>query len=83
VAKKRVTLYTARDCHLCEAAVEVLRQAEAEGEVEFDLEIVWIDGDAALEKRYRAWLPVVEVDGRRAFTYEVDPAELHEVLRPT
>jgi glutaredoxin len=78
----RVTVYTSADCHLCEDALAVLQQAEAEGEVEFDLQVVTIDGDAGLEKRYRAWLPVIEVDGRRAFTYEVDPAALQELLRP-
>jgi len=26
-----------------------------------------------LEARYREWLPVVEVDGERAFVYHVDP----------
>jgi glutaredoxin len=83
VAKKRVTLYTARDCHLCEEALDVLRKANVEAEVEFDLEVVRIDGDAALEKRYRAWLPVVEVDGKRVFTYDVDATALAELLRST
>jgi glutaredoxin len=78
---KRVVLYTARGCHLCEEALDVLRQAQVEAEVEFDVEVVRIDGDAALEKRYRAWLPVVEVDGRRAFAFEVDPGALDELLR--
>jgi hypothetical protein len=35
-----------------------------------------ITGDAALEARYREWLPVVEIDGERAFVYFVDPAAL-------
>jgi glutaredoxin len=78
----RVTLYTARDCHLCEQALAVLRKAEVEGEVEFELDVVSIDGHAVLEKRYRAWVPVLEVDGRRAFTYEIDPDALLELLRP-
>jgi hypothetical protein len=32
-----------------------------------------ISGDAELEASYREWLPVVEIDGRRAFVYHVDP----------
>jgi hypothetical protein len=32
-----------------------------------------ISGDAELEARYREWLPVVEIDGERAFVYHVDP----------
>jgi hypothetical protein len=32
-----------------------------------------ITGDEALEARYREWLPVVEIDGRRRFTYHLQP----------
>jgi hypothetical protein len=37
-------------------------------------EEVDITGDPALEAEYREWLPVVEIDGERAFVYFVDPA---------
>ena len=37
-------------------------------------EEVDIGGDAELEAAYREWLPVVEIDGERAFVYFVDPA---------
>ena len=40
-------------------------------ELGFELEEIAIDGDAELERRYREWLPVVEIDGARAFTYHV------------
>jgi hypothetical protein len=30
-----------------------------------------ITGDAALEERYREWIPVVEIAGERAFVYHV------------
>jgi len=43
-------------------------------EIEFDLEEIDIGGDPELESRYREWLPVVEIDGERAFVYYVDPA---------
>jgi hypothetical protein len=45
----------------------------ARADVPFDLETVDIGGDAELEARYREWLPVVEIDGERAFVYYVDP----------
>ena len=41
-------------------------------EHEFDLDEVNIGGDAELEARYREWLPVVEIDGERAFVYHLD-----------
>ena len=40
-------------------------------ELEFELEEVDIGGDPELEARYREWLPVVEIDGERAFIYYV------------
>ena len=41
-----------------------------------------ITGDAELEARYREWLPVVEVDGERAFVYYVDEGALRRKLAP-
>jgi hypothetical protein len=37
----------------------------------FELEEVDIGGDPELEARYREWLPVVEIEGERVFTYHV------------
>jgi hypothetical protein len=47
--------------------------AQVRQEVSFELQEVEIDGDPELESRYREWLPVVEIDGDRAFVYYVDP----------
>ena len=43
------------------------------GELGFELDEVDITGDPELEERYRELLPVVEIGGRRAFVYFVDP----------
>jgi hypothetical protein len=37
-----------------------------------EFEEVDVTGDEELEARYREWLPVVEIDGERAFVYYVD-----------
>jgi hypothetical protein len=42
----------------------------------FELEEVDIGRDPELEARYREWLPVVELDGERLFTYYVHPDAL-------
>jgi len=73
-----VVVFHAEACHLCERALEVVREVCGD-----DFTAVDIGGDAGLEARYRASLPVVEVDGERAFTYFVDAAALRERLRPT
>jgi hypothetical protein len=50
-------------------------------EIAFELDEVDIGGDPELEARYREWLPVVEIDGKRAFVYYVDEARLLHKLR--
>jgi hypothetical protein len=65
----RVAVYHAAGCHLCERALAQVRALR--DELGFALDEVAIDGDAELEARYREWLPVVEIDGARAFTYHV------------
>jgi hypothetical protein len=39
----------------------------------FELHEVDISADPGLEARYRELIPVVEIDGERAFTYFVEP----------
>ena len=39
-----------------------------------------ITGVPKLEAKYREWLPVVEIDGRRAFVYYVDPEALRRKI---
>jgi hypothetical protein len=67
---RRVVLYHAAGCHLCERARAVIESVRAE--VPFDLEEADIGGDPDLEAKYREWLPVVEIDGEQAFVYYVD-----------
>jgi hypothetical protein len=47
---------------------------ELRGEHEFELREVDVGGDSELEARYREWLPVIEIDGQRAFVYYLDRA---------
>jgi glutaredoxin len=74
---RSVVLYHARGCHLCDRARDVLDRVAA------PYESVDITGDQELESRYREWLPVVEIDGERAFVYFVDEAALRRKLSQT
>ena len=67
----RVTLYHAQGCHLCESARAVLLRLQAQAP--FALEEVDITGVPELEAAYREWLPVVDIEGERAFVYYVQP----------
>lgn len=63
-------IYHGQGCSLCDRARAQL------DELDIAYEAVDITGDAELEARYREWLPVVEIDGERAFVYYVDEAAL-------
>jgi glutaredoxin len=65
----RVSVYHGAGCHLCERALAQVRALR--DELGFALEEVAIDGDPELEATYRELIPVVEIDGERAFTYYV------------
>jgi glutaredoxin len=68
-----VTLYTRAGCHLCEQAERVL--AEQRTATPFRLELVDVDRDPELARRYGVRVPVVAVDGVELFEYEV-PVDL-------
>jgi glutaredoxin len=70
---RTVVLYTRLGCHLCEEAERVLREQRAS--VGFDLELVDVDRDPELARRYGVRVPVVAVDGDDLFEYEV-PVDL-------
>ena len=74
-----VVLYTRHGCGLCEHAKDAI--AAARREVEFAYREVDIDSDAALFAAHRYDIPVIEIDGRRAFKHRVDPDALRERLR--
>ena len=69
IPRASVVVYHATGCHLCDRALQQVR--DLRDELRFDLREVDISGDPALEEAYREWLPVVEIDGRRRFTYHV------------
>ena len=69
-----LTLYFARDCSLCGPVHDLLERLRPE--LGFELDEVDVTGVPALERRYRAWLPVVEIDGERAFVYGVEEEDL-------
>ncbi|HTZ05231.1 MAG TPA: glutaredoxin family protein [Gaiellaceae bacterium] len=73
-----VVVYHARGCHLCEPALAHARALQAE--LGYELREVEIDGDPELEAAYRQWIPVVEIDGRRRFTYHVHPDGLRNAV---
>jgi glutaredoxin len=67
----RVTLYTRRNCSLCDKAKAAIRASDAAVE----LEEVDIDRDPALQARFTNDVPVVFVEGKEAFRHRVAAGE--------
>jgi Glutaredoxin-like domain (DUF836) len=68
----------ARDCHLCERARDELAVLTAE--LGFAIEEIDITGVPELERRYREWIPVLEVGGEEVCHYRVDEVALRHKL---
>jgi glutaredoxin len=75
----QVVVYIGRGCHLCDEAKELLEHERER--LGFELTEVDITGDPELERAYREQIPVVLVDGRKAFKFRVDPVELERRVR--
>jgi 4a-hydroxytetrahydrobiopterin dehydratase len=75
----RVTLYTRRDCPLCDRAKASIRASAVAAQIV--LEEVDVDGDPALQARFTNDVPVVFVDGREAFRHRVDPQAFAALVR--
>ena len=74
-----VILYTRAGCHLCEEAREQIRRVRAD--TPFRFRSVDIDRDPALRDLYNEEVPVIFVNGEKAFRYRVDPGELRKLLQ--
>ena len=74
-----VEIYSKPDCPLCDEAKEVLREVQAR--CPFTLREVNIESDPELFDRYRYDIPVVFVDGNKAFKHRVDARALEARLK--
>jgi hypothetical protein len=73
-----ITIYSRRGCHLCEVAESTLTQMKQE--LDFDIDVVLIDGDQELEKLYGHEVPVIHIDGEHHDFYKVNPERFKSSL---
>ena len=71
-----VVMYSRKDCHLCEVVKETLNSAQ--GKADFQWREVDIDADPELRRKYTDEVPVIFIDGHKAFKYRMD---IHDLLR--
>jgi glutaredoxin len=73
-----ITIYSRHGCHLCEDAETTLNGLKSE--LNFAIEVIYIDGDSNLEKLYGNEVPVIHIDGQHHDFYKVDPIRFKSSL---
>ncbi|HEU4760638.1 MAG TPA: glutaredoxin family protein, partial [Dehalococcoidia bacterium] len=74
----RVTLFTQEDCGLCREAEALLRRLRRR--IPFELEVVDIESDETLLRRYWDRVPVVAVDGGEVAAAPLEERHLGSLL---
>lgn len=70
---RQVVVYSRKGCHLCEVVKESLSKLSRRGG--FTWQEVDVDGDSELRRQFNDEVPVVFIDGRKAFKYRMDERE--------
>lgn len=75
----RIEIYSKPDCSLCEDAKRVIQQVRQR--ISFQLIEINIEEDRALFDEFRYEIPVIFIDGRKAFKHRVTPDVLERRIR--
>jgi glutaredoxin len=70
---RSVVVYSRKGCHLCEVVKESLSKLSRRGG--FTWQEVDVDMDFELRRQFNDEVPVVFIDGRKAFKYHMDEQE--------
>jgi glutaredoxin len=70
---RQVVVYSRKGCHLCEVVKESLTKLSRRGG--FTWQEVDVDSDSELRRQFNDEVPVVFIDGRKAFKYRMDEQE--------
>ena len=73
-----ITVFSRHGCHLCDVAVETLESMK--NELNYSIEITYIDGNSELEKLYGEQVPVTHIDGEHHDFWRVDPIRFRACL---
>lgn len=73
-----VVVYSRKGCHLCDIVKETL--AQVHGAAEFQWREVDIDTDPELRQKFNEEVPVVFIDGRKAFKYRMEERQFLRAL---
>jgi glutaredoxin len=75
----RIDIYSRPGCHLCDEAKVIIDRVRKRHP--FTLRVINIAEDPALESAYGTEIPVVFINGTKAFKYHVDERELEQKVK--
>lgn len=67
---RNVVLYSRKGCHLCEVVKESLTKLARHGT--FQWREIDVDSDDQIRRQFNDEVPVVFIDGKKAFKYRMD-----------
>jgi glutaredoxin len=70
---RQVVVYSRKGCHLCEVVKESMTKLSRRGG--FTWREIDVDSDSELRRQFNDEVPVVFIDGRKAFKYRMDERE--------
>lgn len=70
---RQVVVYSRKGCHLCEIVKETLHKLERRGG--FKWHEIDVESDTELRKKFTDEVPVIFIDGRKAFKYRMNETD--------
>jgi glutaredoxin len=70
---RQVVVYSRKGCHLCEIVKETLTKLHRRGG--FTWQDIDVDSDEQLRRQFTDEVPVVFINGRKAFKYRMDESD--------
>jgi glutaredoxin len=70
MGEREVIVYSRKGCHLCEIVKETLAKCQRRGG--FSWREIDVDSDPELHRRFTDEVPVVFIDGKKAFKYHME-----------
>jgi glutaredoxin len=74
----KLILYSRQDCCLCDEMKAIIREVALT--IPLEIEVIDVDESAELREKLGAEVPVLFIDGRKAFKYRVTKEEIKKAI---
>lgn len=76
--KTKVTIYSRHGCHLCDVMKDQV--VKIQGDLDFTIEIIYVDKNIELEEKYGEQVPVILIDGEIHDFFKLNESRFRKVL---